>query len=70
MALSAGLSILMTVFVFPYLHKRLPEHVFLRLCKQYTTREDNIRAELRIRLDVVSRRRPLLPLRLVPQLHL
>jgi hypothetical protein len=33
MALSAGLSILMTVFVFPYLHNRLPEHIFLRLCK-------------------------------------
>jgi hypothetical protein len=32
MALSAGLSILMTVFVFPYLHHRLPENLFLRLC--------------------------------------
>jgi len=32
MALSAGLSILMTVFVFPYLHNRLPENLFLRLC--------------------------------------
>lgn len=33
MACSAGLSILMTVFVFPFLHRRLPENLFLRLCK-------------------------------------
>lgn len=36
MAVSAGLSIFMTVFVFPYLHHRIPENLFLRLCPHST----------------------------------
>ena len=37
MAVSAGLSIIMTVFVFPYLHHRIPENLFLRLCTCFRT---------------------------------
>jgi hypothetical protein len=67
MALSAGLSILMTVFVFPYLHNRLPENVFLRLCTSHLLRIDQIAD---IRSTGISYWSPLLPIRLVSQLHL
>jgi hypothetical protein len=33
LAFSATLCILMTVFVYPYLHKRIPEPLYLKLCE-------------------------------------
>jgi len=68
MAVSAGLSIIMTVFVFPYLHHRIPENLFLRLCTCFALLSDW--TQLIPRFTRISRWSHLLPIRLVLQLHL
>ena len=67
MAVSAGLSIIMTVFVFPYLHHRIPENLFLRLCRCFVLLSDW--NHLIPRSTRISRWSHLLPIRLVLQLH-
>lgn len=67
MAFSAGLSIAMTVFVFPFLHRRLPENLFLRLCVFGLI---IVRRCLRDRPTRLSCWGLVLPLRMVLQLQL
>lgn len=66
----------MTVFVFPFLHRRLPENLFLRLCESHPTREVAVTPAWAVSLTEgdrstrVSRCGLILPFRMVLQLYL